>query len=344
MRLIENYEHRIHEGLHGWAGEHAQSYPELFELLPIDTGQFPHQHVLTRHIAGNTLPAVMVDEIAANIDPRYPDISQSIDSDTANILRIGELMASGKNVILGTGHDELIDIAIILTKVRTALENMGYEFEIGIIVNSIVKYLGVKLDEQVLPALDVLGYAADHIYVNIPSTQSGRQKIPIPKRVVSAHNSAVTNLHIAKRLKATGKKREREGGKKEILLPMLLGIALSGTVSKPLDVEAYQKMIKEDKDVVWIPQELRERARVIGRVSHKLTTITSLGMTVPTASNLTPGAVSVRFFDAPLYVNSPDKLDETMQRIADLEQLDDSEHFHVYDKLGNLPVKRLIKI
>ena len=341
MWLVERYEHRIHEGLHSWAGEHAQAYPDLFEQLPINPEDYPYQHVLTRHIAGNTLPSGMINEIAQNLDPRYVDIAASIDADQPNILRIGELIASGKNVILGTGHDELIDIAFVLTRLRTTLDSLGYRFDVGIIVNSIIKYLGVKLDGQVIPALDVLGYAADDIFVNIPSTQSGRQKIPIPKRAVSAHNSAVTNLHLAKRLEATGKKRER-GGKKVTLPPMLLGIALSGTVTKSLDQEAYAKLIDQDEDVVWVPEELRDRTRVIGRASNRLVKITQLGMTVPAASNLTAGKISVRFGEVPFYVNSESKLDETMQRIVDLEQLDDLDHFRVYDKLGNLPVKRLV--
>ncbi len=329
---IKRYEQEIHQGLHSWAEEHAEANPDIFVTLDIDPVKYPYQAVGVRKVTGNPISPDDIDKIAFDLDVRYGGISRSISSDGRGLKRIGELLNDNNNVVLATGHSEIRDIGLIMASLRSELVKRNYEFDTGIIVNAMVKYLGVKVGDNVLPALDVLGLAADETYVNIPNTNSAKDKIPIPRRVISFHNHAMVEYDINGRFKNTIKKDQR---------PMLLAVAMSGTVIKPLDVEKYEsKLIAGADHIPYISEVFRHKTMVSGEVGHGILRIMKNAITVPSVSNLRRSNISVDLSDSPVAVRSREQLDAVLETINKMEAKSDPEHNYVYDRYGNLPVKR----
>ena len=71
---------------------------------------------------------------------------------------------------------------------------------------------------------------------------------------------------------------------------------------------------------------------------------TRRGLTVPVASKLELGNTHVNFSSIPLAVHTEVKFDKMMSALIDLEAASDPLHHHVYDRLGTLPVRRLVEL
>jgi hypothetical protein len=326
MKLIDRYASQIQADQHIWAAEHANANPHLFELLPINPEHYPHQEVSEHTITGSPLDPEIVDGIAADIEPRYPEISWATQKNEKPLTIMGEILDSKQNVVFGTDHVELVDIAFLTVKAATTLKRQGYVFDTSIIVNGMVKFLGVKMKEGLIPATDLLTLAFDEIYLNIPNTTSGKNKMTIPKRVITSYNHLVLDHGIEKRLK-----KSRAIGR-----AMLLGTALPGTVNKPLDIEKY----RSGENGVDIPADKQGSTLVIGRANTGMLRFMDHGLTMLATTRLEPGDVHVQISDIPLSVHTKDKLDTAMQKITAMQQALDPEHYHVYDVDGSLPVLR----
>ena len=331
MSLVERYTDHIHHDLHTWAVEHAAIYPDIFVALDPDVDKYPDQHVNRRHIHGQTLDPFLIETIAADLDPRFVPLSQAIDNDPDAVTSTGEMLSAGINVVLGTGHSELLDMPFTLAKFKARLTHEGYVFRTAVIANSMIKYLGVRMGGEIIPATTVLGYAVDDIFTNLPTSVSAKQRMTIPPRVVSAYNNALVTHEIIRYLRSSRKVGEAS----------LFGVALSGTVRKPLDVAEYEIMVGAGKDVLAIPEGDRERTLVAGRVSKGLLRMTGIAhtMTVPVAAQLSSDNAQFATGNA-VHVSGMGKLDSIMGTINDLEQGFDDEHFYVYDAKGNLPTKK----
>lgn len=330
MEILERYAHELQTDLHAWAKEHVDENPHLFTLLDIDQDRYPDQRMSVHTIKGvkgdDRLPPEVMNSIATKVDKRYEEISRLVDSKEKILELAGETLESCQNVILGTDHGELIDIALESIKLKSALMQRGYDFETGMIVNKMVTFLGVKYDDEIVPATNLLKLGIEELYLNIPNTNSSRIKMNTPKKVQREFNERMMLHGVTNRLKSSSK----------IGKAMLLGIALSGTVNKPLVLEKYM----ENPNYPEIGENMPENTRVIGRASIGLLKILSLGFTLPASAMLEGEEMKVNISDRPLFVNKDTKLNLVMNRIAMLQQENDPLHHYIYDINGDLPVKK----
>ncbi len=325
MEILEKYSHELQTDLHAWAKEHVSQNPQLFTLLSIDPDEYPDQRISEHTIRGDDrLPPEVINSIATDVDKRYEGISRAVDSNEKSLELLGETLESGQNVIFGTDHGELIDIALLLVKIKSALLQKGYDFETSMIVNKMVTFLGVKYNDEIVPATNLLRLGIEELYLNIPNTHSSKLKMNVPKKVQREFNERMMLHGVTSRLKSS-----RKIGKS-----MLLGVALSGTVNKPLDHEKYM----ESPNYPEIGENMPENSRVIGRANIGLLKIMGLGLTLPASAMLEGDEMKVNISDRPLYVNTKEKLDLVMQRIAKLQQENDPLHQYIYDINGDLPV------
>lgn len=326
MKLLETNEAQIHESLHNWAEEHTGSHERLV-LLDIDPDRYPHQRILDHTIHGTPLEPIAIDSIAQSIDSRYAKLAHAVEENPKSLRIAKAIIDSRQNLILGTDHQELVDIALIMANVTTRLRQQGSELDSSLIANKMAAYLGVAMDDgEVIPATDVLAMAFNEAYLTLPATQSSKNKLSIPRRAVSAYNRRVIERGIIHRLKATPR----------LGRAMLLGVALSGTVNKQLDTGAYTPK----QQTVQIDPEHQPDTLVIGRANTGTLKFMERALTMVAGTQLDKSDAQVKISDEPLYIADKDGLDGAMERIAAIRNEQDPEHHYVYDTYGNLPVKR----
>jgi len=327
MEILERHAAQIHEELHLWAAEHARSHPRLV-LLDIDPERYRHQQINIHTIQSEPLEPQYIDPVAQKIDSRYDLIPVDNEENEPAMLLMGEILDSNQNVVLGTDHMELVDIALLAAKVTSKLRQAGYVFDSAIIVNKMVAYLGINLDDSIVPATDVLGLAFDETYLSIPNTASAKNRMSLPKKVITSYNDLVIRHGIEQRLKKSNR----------IAKAVLLAAAFPGTVNKPLDVRAYEELMKELS--VKIPREDRPDTLVIGRANTGMLRFTAHALTVVACTQLNGSAedIKVHFSNIPKSIRTKVKLDNAMDQITDMQNLSDPEHHYVYDVNGDLPV------
>lgn len=327
MEIPDRHAAQIHEELHSWAAEHAGSHPKLV-LLDIDPVRYPHQQIGIHTIKSTPLEPQYLDSVAQDIDSRYDFIPVDNEENEPAMQLMGEILDSHQNVVLGTDHMELIDIALLAARVKSKLHRAGYTFDSAIIVNKMVAYLGVEMDESVVPATEVLGQAFDETYLSIPNTPSAKNRMGLPEKVISGYNDLVLRLGIEHRLK----KSHRIGK------AVLLAAAFPGTVNKALDVRAYEEL--EEDPSVMIPWQDRPNTLVIGRANTGMLRFTAKALTVVACTQLKGSTknIGVHFSAVPYSIRSKEKLDLAMQRISAMQNQSDPEHNYVYDENGDLPV------
>lgn len=329
MELLERHGPKIQQDLRAWAEEHVALHPNLFELLPADPIAYPHQQIFEHTAHGSPLSeAALINGIARDIDPRYDALSDAMAENQDAVELIGEILKSGQNVILGTDHAELIDIALVLVRLKTNLIQLGYEFDTSIIINKMVSYLGVRVDGSIIPATDLLGWAIDEVYMSIPSTASSKIKMTVPKKALRAYNEHMITHGIVKRQEQSAKTGRA----------MLLGVAMSGTVNKPLDASRYiQTETFEDSQ---INDPYRRVVMVIGQASLGIVRVLENGLTIPATAQLSETDCKVSIPAHPYSIRDQIDLNKFMHNLAKLQEKNSPDHCIVYDEKGNLPVLR----
>jgi len=326
MEILDRHAGQIHKELYLWAAEHAGSHPKLV-LLDIDPVRYPHQQIGIHTIQSEPLEPQYIDPVAQKIDSRYDLIPVDNEENKPAMELMGEILDSHQNVVLGTDHMELVDIALVAAKVTSKLRRAGYTFDSSIIVNKMVAYLGIDLDDSIVPATDVLGLAFDETYLSIPNTASAKSRMSLPKIVISSYNDLVIRHGIEQRLKKSGRLGKA----------VLLAAAFPVTVNKPLDARTYEEL---EKPSVTIPWQDRPNTLVIGRANTGMLRFTAHALTVVACTQLNGGAedIKVRFSNVPKSIRTKEKLDKAMGQITDMQNLSDPEHHYVYDENGDLPV------
>lgn len=326
MKFIEKYEAQIHEDLHNWAAEHTNSHERLV-LLPIDPTKYPHQRIMEHTVHSQPLEPIALDPLVAQIEPRYPEFIEAVEENPKSLRIAGAILNSRQNLIVGTDHQELIDIALLMAYLSSSLRQKGTSFSSGLIANKMAAYLGVEMEKNVVvPLTDVLGMAFDEVYLTLPASQSAKERLSLPRQFASRVNKTVVEKGIIMRLKTT-----RRLGK-----AMLLGAALTGTVNKELDESAY----KPFGEIEYIPQKEIEHTQVLGRANIGVLAFMKNSLTMVAGTQLEKGNIKVTIADEPLYIDSKELLESAMQKIAIIRSEQDPSHYYVYDSVGNLPVKK----
>jgi len=326
MEILDRYVDKMHRQLHTWAEEHTASHPRLV-LLDIDPEKYPHQHTGIHTIKSTPLEPQYLDPIAQDIDNRYDYIPVDSPENEPAMELIGEILDSRQNIVLGTDHMELVDIALLATKVNSQLHRAGYMFDSAIIVNKMIAYLGVDMQGSIMTATEVLGQAFDEIYLSIPHTSSAKGRMSLPKNVITNYNDLVIRHGIEQRLK----KSHRIGK------AVLLAAAFPGTVNKELDVSTYEKIKDPSVAIEWAD---RPKTLVIGRANTGMLRFTAHALSVVACSQLDGPAkdIQVHFSRDPLSIRTKEKLDKAMGLITEMQNLSDPEHNYVYDVNDDLPV------
>lgn len=321
MGILERYEEQIHEGLHEWAGEHTASHERLV-LLDINPKEYSAQRLLTHTIHGEPIDPVLMDTVAGQIDSRQPRVAAAIDANETALQVGADILSKGENLAIGTGHDELVDVALELTHLIARYKQQGIAFDSSLIANKIATYLGVEMDDgSVIPVPDVLGWAFDETYFTIPNTSSTGEKLAVPKRAIAVYNQSVCLHGIEKRLKAT-----RQTGR-----PMMMGVAVSGTVNKPLDRERYHRELD--------PAAKDKKVKVVGRANTGTLRFMKLASTLLMCSRM-QGDIAVTMSPQARQIDTEAALTAAMRTIARMQTELDPDSYYLYDETGDLPVIR----
>lgn len=240
--LFDRFQPHLQEHMHASAVKHASLNPKLLYPLGIDPTEYKDQSMRSFTIKGSPIPYEAAHELASKVDPRYPKLFSSIGKVAASqIAQINEFLKDGINAANGSDHAELIDIALSHLALGGNLKTLypDTNFRSGIIVSKMVDFLGVHTAFGDLPARDLLAMAFDECYLTIPRTNSTNGMID---------ESAMRFFNRFSRLRISQslvRSRLINSGKP----PFLLGLALPGSVTKPLDVsmpgyEAYLETTK----------------------------------------------------------------------------------------------------
>lgn len=326
MKLLEKHESQIHESLHEWAAEHTKSHERLV-LLDINPDKYPHQRILNHTVQGTPLEPLAIDSVAQNIDNRYSELAQAVEKNHKSLRIAKAIIDSQQNLILGTDHQELVDIALIMANITSRLRQKGANLDSGLIANKMAAYLGVEMHSgEIIPATNVLSLAFNETYLTLPSTISSKDKLSLPRRVISAYNGRVIDRGIINRLRATSR----------IGKAMLLGVALSGTINKRLNMDEYN----QSQHLIRIEPEQQQATLIIGRANIGTLKFMKRALTMVAGSQLQPDNTRVDISDEPLYISTKEELSNAMNSIATIRNHQDTSHHYVYDMNGNLPVIR----
>ncbi|MEI7632298.1 MAG: hypothetical protein WCJ60_03175 [bacterium] len=312
LEIIKERQVAIQNQLQGIAQKHADRSNGMFTVLPIDQDTYPGQSLLDSYVKGNPIDPAYSDELASAIDKRYKPFKTFMDNkeqSTSSLLRIGETLASGQNVINGSDHAELIDIALSQLAITNSLKQRGYTFNTGIIVSKMVDFLGVSVDGNTIPARVLFEQAFDRTYLTVPRSASTKGKFD--ELSIKAYNKHVRSV-------IAGDLNRRPRSNK---IPMLLGAALPGTVNKfrnlPVDKNSAEKTL------------------VIGHVSDGILSFSNFALTYATAVRLDKPDLYID--DVGFSLRQPEHITSFMGRmVLNLQKLDDETY--VYDMSGDLPV------
>jgi hypothetical protein len=304
------------ETLHGIASDHAGTSHEKLVLLDLDPERYPGQNLNQTTIkAPRNYPLTpeAASAIANDIDPRYEAL-ESIFTETFEssngISRIIEQIKSNNNVINGTDHAEIVDIALSHLALTGTIRRQGINFRSALLVSKMVDFLGVDMHGGIVPVRDVLGWGFDLTYLTIPrsiSTEGIFENEDLRK-----YNGDVRK-HIADDMRRDTILNKRKD-------PILLGVALPGTVNKPL-------LDSENGEIV------------VGRVNNGILDFTDIDNTETIATSIRLSLKNARYFvdDLPMRLSNQSDITKLVGRlIAGMTQLDNG--LYVYDEDGDLPV------
>jgi len=280
-------------------------------------------------ITGDPLNPKASNKTATGIDSRYQTLYEATEQ-SLEIELIEDTLRSGQNVVLATGHGELVDVAlqglavanVIKLRRPNLVDSKGRPFfRTSIITSRMIEYLGIPLaDDQVLQVRDVLTLGFDKTYLTIPSTVSTKGKID--KYTLKTYNNS------AKQEMAADMERRAFSNRR----PMLLTFAAPGTVDKPLDTAKYQGDI---------PKELLDKTIVMGQINYSITEFCKNALTFAAIARMGNTESKVAIDNRPLCLQEPEDVEKLAERIIKLVvKTDNDDTNYIYDSTGTLPVIR----
>lgn len=213
-----------------WAEEYAQNPTNKLQGLAYDPSTYPGQegHAITDGGHGKHTAHVIARE--AFKPHSFDQVLEQLSSPQheERLIAGGELLAGGNNVVLGTNHGDLIDIAIAHAAVYERMHQLGYESRNAMVISKMVAFLAYEFYGDAVPCAEVLQNLEDDIYLSYPRTASADKHglARFLPNEVERHN---------KHMRADIVKSLGKGG-------LLLAVAMSGTTDKPLDINTPDKI------------------------------------------------------------------------------------------------------
>lgn len=361
--LTEHAQRQIMGAMYESAATHAELSGGFFVAYEPDLRRFGYQSLSANphhfRLEGSPLDPAMSDAVASTVDKRYtgiPDVVRRLDTETGVITQIGQVLASGQNVVLGSEHGELVDVPFGLVGVSNRLREREVAHRSGMIVSKAIDFLGINAEalpapidviesylggigitieeDGTIPARSFLRIAADVTYFTVPATQSfkgirGLQKTGIRK----------FNEHVSERI-AEDMNESHLGGEK----PLLLMIAMPGTVNKVLDKQAYTDGQDLGGNYVTIPGVIDARdsrqIEIVGVISPGVTRFLGRALTYATVVRLQETDPKVAIDKDFVCVSSPDSVLTIASKLVSLAGVVEPEKLFAYDAKGNLPLLR----
>lgn len=317
-REIPEAEMSMLDTLHTIAAGHAGVSHERLVLLDLDPERYPGQRLSETTIrAGKDGPLKpeYASAIANDIDPRYPALEHLFlkrHHETAGLQRIIELARGGNNVINGSDHAELVDIAFSHLALAGIVKR-SVNVRTGIVLSKMADFLGIEMDNGIVPVRELLALGFDRSFLTIPRTQSTEGKFDDDD--LSDYNQKVR--------KKMASALDRKSFLNKRQAPFLLGIALPGSVNKPLLHEG------------------EEEITVIGHVADGTLSVTSVPNTEVVATSIRLDAEDPKFFidELPMRLETHDDIVRLMGRmVAGIQALDGGNY--IYDENGDQPTRK----
>jgi hypothetical protein len=250
------------------AEENAKHTNGLIVAYPPD--QFEYQTLFhadrtnTTHMrsSGILLPPEKIDSVAGLVDSRYKNIPEFTKQRPDLMLSFGQmatLIKAGHNIFLGTGHEELVDVAFFLANAAARLHEKKAHFRTGLVLSKALDFAGIDtrsfglpddvidtflasigleaLPDRTVPVREFLGLVATHSYMTLPNTKSFEEIRGVQGKIISEYNKRVKRL-INEDLSATGSVDRKT---KQVISPLVLAVAVSGTKTKTLNNTEYLK-------------------------------------------------------------------------------------------------------
>lgn len=324
------------------AEKHTTSHDKLV-LLPMrpgdEAGQYPGQTIQLKDprstLIERSLEAKPFDEqfgplglslysdysviegLARSVDRRFPFIAPALDGFSVETDNAAEKIKAGDSIINGTDHAELIDIALWhlafserVKNSETLIDHPNRGFKTGIVVSKMVDFLGIDMGlGDPIPARYLLALAFDYTFMVIP------RKPEYDTDVLDGFN-AQSKAQTSKALQGYHP-RKKTRRSRQVHTPLSLGVALPGTVNKPL---------RDDPETM-----------VIGRVSDGISDYTGQSHVLTIATALRFGDDEARIFisGSPRHIEDNDDITSLMHTLLDgIVMLDGRKH--VYDETGEL--------
>jgi hypothetical protein len=325
IEILPKTQREIQESLHEIAAKHAERSGGFLELLPIDTEQYPGQSITHSVIKSEgTLEPNEADTFAVGVDLRYQDLIRAYDDYTiedsptySRFFNIQQAVNAGVDIINGTDHAELVDIIFshlhFVNRLRRGKEKKAHELgespekhqlRSGLIVSKMVDFLGVNVYGTTTPVRNLLTLGFDKTYLTLAKTRSSEGLFEEKTR--KAYNKRV-------RSEITSDFRKRAFSNRH---PMVLGVALPGTVNKPM---------------LHHPD-----TTVVGRANEGILDFTKEALTVVSAVRMREEGSQVYVDNRLENLYSATNLHSAMGRLTlALEVLDDRRY--VYDENGDIP-------
>lgn len=206
------------------------------QLLENNPNKYMFQNPLLYQVAGTPIPLDQADTISPVAQKGYLEERNRLFNDpevTDTIENIGKLVKKGKNIVVITPHDQLIDIVMALLVIRDMLLLAGQSYEpksTSIILSKMVTRIQYTVEGLVIPAIDVIKLFCDDIYLSFPKTNTSSEKIKnLPESLINRNNSLLTSA-ISHQF--------YEGG-------ALLGLAATGTTRRTLDDKTGRMKLSE---------------------------------------------------------------------------------------------------
>jgi hypothetical protein len=172
----------------------AQAHAGTMEMLPLDPEAYPYQGQY--RYDNDPKPQSVVDGIATMLHPKaYPRLQEELrDRFAPQVHYIGELLTNKQNVALSMPHGPMTDIGVGFAAVTGAVRELGCEFKTDFVVSFNIQFMGIKLGENALPAVDALGLLCDRIHFSIPRSERVKRSAltqHVSDRKINASNKAM---------------------------------------------------------------------------------------------------------------------------------------------------------